>query len=296
MSIMHRTLALVVENYDIVEEGLKPLAMYPGSLTQAVIDENWHGGNPGDKRMATLVSKCTPYFDDLCKAHGKQILTTEEKNTIDAVTMSFKTNSLTKDYFDREAQQRAVSVDVYYQLPIYFEHEGHECKALLDMLIVYKDDANNITSVQPIDLKTMAGSTITFPRNVKMWRYDIQAAWYTLAVSKWLEEKETVGFAVIMPFMFLVESVHTQGNPLKFIVDEELLNMGKSGRPALMVNANTVTDDFDTTELHTIHFKEVKGYEQMFDEYIYYQEYGTAQDRKITESRGVFRLNWNGIM
>ena len=137
---------------------------------------------------------------------------------------------------------------------------------------------------------------MNFHNSVKMWRYDIQAAWYTLAIQNWLENRNTLEFAVIMPFIFLVESVSNQGNPLKYVLDPSLLEIGKSGRPELIVSATTNTDDFDTSIMHNVYYKEVKGYEQLFDDYVYYQEHGTDRDRKIVDSNGVFRLDWNGIM
>lgn len=296
MSIAHRTF-----DY-LIAEGVNPadmdtLVTYHGTLTQAVEDEKWYGGNPGEKRMATLTQNINMYFTELARSHGKQIISLEEIDVIDAVVDSFKTHSRTSKYFDREQLSRNSSADVYLQLPIYFEYQGVKCKALIDMLIVYKDDANNIVSVQPIDIKTMSGPTINFPFSMKNRRYDIQAAWYTLAITEWLSYKNHVSDVVIMNFKFLVESTTQPGCPLEFVLDESLFMMGKQGRPELVVNAAGVSDDFDTAHLHELRYNEVKGYETLFDDYVWYVLNGNLQeDRRITDNGGIFRLDWNGIM
>ena len=100
-----------------------------------------------------------------------------------SITESLRTNPVTKSFFDRETYSKLEDIDVYYQLPIYFEYRGIACKALLDMLFVFKDIDGKVLSVLLVDLKTMAGLTINFGiTSFKSFRYDIQAAWYTEAL------------------------------------------------------------------------------------------------------------------
>lgn len=312
MSIIHKIIDKVYQYHkemDIPVSDIQNLTYYPGFLKEAIEEEGWYNGKPGEKRTQGLIERCTSYFEELISSKGKQILSTQELSVIDNVVMSFKTNSFTKDYFDKEQQLRNEHVDIYYQLPIYFEYEGKSCKALLDMLIVYKDDANRITSIQPIDIKTMAGSTLQFVHSVKRWRYDIQAAWYTLALSSWLQNQQTVENPIIMNFKFLVESVTNTGNPLVYTFDSEMISMGKYGRPKLCVTAieklsqNVENVDFedgdwdvDTSKLYTVNYKAIKGYEQLFEEYKFYEENGTSSDILIVQNEGNFKLDWNGIV
>lgn len=313
MSIIHRIVDKIYQYHDqmnIPTSDIQNLTYYPGFITEAIEEEGWYNGKPGEKRTQGLIERCTSYFEELIASKGKQILTKEENSIIDNTVISFKTNSFTKDYFDKEQQLRNEHVDVYYQLPIYFEYEGRPCKALLDMLIVYKDDANRITSIQPIDIKTMSGNTLNFITNVKRHRYDIQAAWYVLALSSWLQTQQTVENPVIMNFKFLVESVTNIGNPLVYTFDSEMISMGKYGRPELYTNAigNLSKDlkehvDFEdgdwnvgTLKSYTINYKEIKGYEQLFQEYEFYEENGTSSDMLIVQNEGNFKLDWNGIV
>lgn len=311
MSIIHRVVDSIFES-GIEKTDIQDLIYYAGFLTSAIQEEGWYKGNPGEKRIAGLIERCTGYFDELVLSHGKQIISKSEMQLIDSVVMSFKSNSVTSKYFDRETFERAEYVDIYYQLPIYFDYEGYPAKALLDILIVYKDDANNITSVQPVDIKTMSGNTLYFPNQLKSFRYDIQAAWYTLAISKWLEDQNTIEEPVILNFKFIVESTTQAGTPLEFNIDDEILEIGKIGRPNLYIGAvanlpNTglefaSDDNFDDPEkidLETVYsfkYQEVKGYKQLFEEYEWYQENGTSQDIRVAQSEGVFKINWNGIM
>ena len=294
MSIIHRTFD------SLVAEGKKPhelqgLVNYHSTLIEAIEAEKWYKGNPGEKRIGTLVDNTNLYFMELAKSHGRQIISLEEIDVIDRIVDSLKTHPRTKDYFDRASFFQNTSADVYYQFPIYFEYQGKECKALLDILIVYKDESNNIVSVQPIDIKTMTGPTLRFPSSFKSFRYDIQAAWYTLALESWLETQNTVMYPVIMNFKFIVESTTKPGSPVVFTMDESLLHIGRYGRPELLVNAHS-TDDFDIAHLDEIRYKEVKGYESLFDDYMFYQENGTEEERLVVENDGVFKLDWNGIM
>lgn len=272
------------------------LGNYLGKIQEAAEVHQWYKGKPGENRIAGFVQRGSLYFDELKDSTGKQILTTEENNTINNTVMSFRTHNRTKDYFDREAQIRAEHVDVYYQLPIYFEYRGKSCKALLDMLIVYKDDQNRITSIIPIDVKTMTGATLNFPFQLKRLRYDIQSAWYTLALESWLETQQTIDNPVIMNFKFLVESVSQPGNPLIYNLDNSLLSIGRYGRPELIVHASSNTDDFDAVELYNMNYTAIKGFEELFDLYTYYTDNDIKEDIRITEAEGIFKLDWNGIM
>ena len=74
----------------------------------------------------------------------------------------------------------------------------------------------------------MGDQTIYFPKSLRQRRYDIQAAFYTEA----LKSKKEYETYKILPFKFIVESTTNPGNPLVFTCNQELLEIGKSGRNA----------------------------------------------------------------
>lgn len=274
---------------------LTSLSDYPGSLDNAITEEDWYGGKPGDKRIAGLIERCTPYFEDLKKSIGKQILTTEEHKLIKDIVFSLKSNPRTEKYFNRTALAKNPNVTVYYQLPIYFYYRGIYCKALLDMLIVTKNDDGKLISVEPIDLKTMNGSTLYFLSSLKTRRYDIQAAWYVKAlisdnssfILPLVEGSLTIESA-LKPFTFIVESNNFPGQPLVFEIDEEILNIGQFGIKELKVKSSLYNQE------HVV-IRAVTGFEELLDTYEYQNENDWKEEEIITKNDGVLKIDWNGI-
>ena len=294
MSMINYVFDELVENN--VEVDLT-LAEYPNMLKNSIVEHDWYKGKPGEKRIAGLIERCSPYFEDLKASFGKQIVSKEQQALIDDIVMSLSTNFSTAKYFDREEQSRLENMDFYYQLPIYFTYEGIECKALLDLLVVYKDDQGRIISLHPIDLKTMFGNTLSFINKVKQHRYDIQASWYTNALKEWLKTQETVKEGVdIAPFKFIVESTSKPGTPLVYRLDSSLMNMGQVGRPELKtVAAPSSTKEGHATILYDIKHKEIKGIDTLIKEYQYYEETGWQQDKVIADNPVLLELSWDGI-
>ena len=297
MAMIHYVLEDVMDSYtpsQLEEEGLEPLQAYLGSIQAASEEFGWYNGKPGEKRIQGLIERCSLYFEDLKAAYGKQVVSKEQADIIDGIVMSLRTHPRTAHFFDRETQQMNTNVDFYYQLPIYFNYKDIDCKALLDLVIVVKDEQGRIASVQPIDLKTMSGRTIDFMTSLKSRRYDIQAAWYTMAIQHWMSELGlTLGEYTLHPFKFIVESTTIQGNPLIFICDESLLEMGKTGRPEL---DNVCIAKEDIHDIYTIKYNEIKGYEQLIEDYLFYEEQGWKEEKVVEQNEGVLKIDWNGII
>lgn len=276
------------------------LDQYPGFIQRAVEFHGWQKGWKPETRLNKIIDVGNEYFEDLKLALGKQVIDKNQMLTITAVTNSLKENFITKSFFDRDIYTRINDIDVYYQLPIYFEYRGIACKALLDMLFVFKNSEGEIISLLPVDLKTMAGNTITFAStSFKSFRYDIQAAWYTEAL---LSSSSTITNLLgdiskvdVSPFKFVVESTMVQGSPLVYEVTKEVLHIGKYGRPA--VNTVDLGILFSQEEIYQpiSVVKEVRGFDSLVDEYLYYQENGWEKDKRIPDS-GVLKLGWEGII
>jgi hypothetical protein len=219
------------------------------------------------------------YFMDLCQSFGKTVISQSQANTIHTIVASLTGSPRTARYFDRRTLEDYAKVEVYYQFPVYFEYREVQCKALLDIVIVERNDAGEITGVTPVDLKTMNGNTYYFPSSIKTRRYDIQAAWYTLALEKHF------GPGLIKPFQFVVESTSYQGKPLLFEVEQSLLEIGRAGIVPVILS-----------DIDVVLKQEVLGYEQLLDLYIYHSENGFNEERAIQEA-GLqpLKVDWNGI-
>jgi hypothetical protein len=274
-----------------------PLHDYQGDILNSCNEHGWQSRWKAETRIQKIIEVGSVYFEDLKAAYGKQVIDTTQKEIIDSIVMSLTTNSRTAKYFDRESQQRQGSIDVYYQLPIYFTHQNVECKALIDILFVIKDEAGRVVSLKPVDLKTMSGNTLTFINSVKARRYDIQAGWYVLALTYWLQQ-QNIGGVNIQPFEFIIESTTQPGNPLVYVVSNELLDVGINGRKQLKLIDTNFFDksDVQTPESEIIISREIKGFSQLFEEFVWFEENNWKEERVVQENDGVLQIDWNGII
>jgi hypothetical protein len=284
------------------ESPVGPLSNYRGSILRVSLEFNWQPRYKDETKIDKIIEVGSDYFEDIKKAHGKQILSQEQYNVITEVTMSLISNSKTSKYFDRENQGRNTSVDFYYQLPLYFVHKSVNCKALIDLVVVVKSENGAPVTVQGFDLKTMYGDTVDFLTAVKARRYDIQAAWYSLALEYWVTDDERFSENVeIKPFSFIVESTSDIGNPLVFRLTKSLLDIGRHGRqPLKLLDTNFFDDQHHVDEpiKDIIIAREIRGFESLMDEYIWYENTNWAQHKDIVENEknGVLEINWNSII
>ena len=252
----------------------------------------WQPRWGADAKLKNIVEPGSAYFMDICKAFGKTVISQTQNTTIKSIVHSLQTSPRTASFFDRDFYADMPLYTMYYQFPIYFEYRGVNCKALLDMVFVYRDSEGRILAIVGVDLKTMNGNTFYFPSSVRARRYDIQAAWYTLALHKHFAVPEDSD--VIKPFQFVVESTSYQGKPLNFLVDKSLLNIGRYGRKALtLVDTNLFTEGAENAVLQ----HSVQGFEDLLDLYIYHSENGFTEERQIQEA-GLTPLviNWDGVI
>lgn len=252
----------------------------------------WQPRWGADAKLKNIVEPGSAYFMDLCKSFGKTVISQTQNATIKNIVHSLQSNPRTASFFDRDFYTDMPDLTVYYQFPIYFEYRGVNCKALLDMVFVYRDEEGRILAIVGVDLKTMNGNTFYFPSSVRARRYDIQAAWYTLALHKHFAVPE--GSDVIKPFQFVVESTSFQGKPLNFVVDKSLLNMGRYGRKALtLVDTNLFTQGAENATLQ----HSIQGFEDLLDLYIYHSENGFNEERQIQEAGlSPLVINWDGVI
>ena len=266
---------------------------HPSYILDACEKAEWQSRWGADAKLKNIIEPGTEYFRDLCKAFGKRVISKSQANIIDAVVTSLQNNPRTVGFFDRVSFENLPNITIYYQFPIYFEYKGVKCKALLDMVIVERDIEGRIISVTGIDLKTMNGNTYYFPSSIRARRYDIQAAWYVLALHHHFAIPE--GSNVIKPFQFVVESTTYQGKPLNYTVAESLLYLGRYGRRAISLHE---TDMFNGDPMASAIIQpQILGFEQLLDLYIFHSENGFNEEREIQEA-GLTPLvvSWDGIV
>jgi len=266
---------------------------HPSYILDACDRAEWQPRWGADAKLKNIIEPGTEYFMDLCKAFGKRVISKSQSNIIDAIVASLQNNPRTAYFFSRHFFEALPNITIYYQFPVYFEYRGVQCKALLDMVIVERDIEGKILSITGIDLKTMNGNTYYFPSSIKARRYDIQAAWYTLALHSHFAVPD--GSDVVKPFQFVVESTSFQGKPLVYTVADSLLGIGRYGRRAISLHD---TDVFNGDEMASAIIQyQIKGFEQLLDMYIYHSENGFTEEREIQEA-GLTPLvvNWDGVI
>ena len=277
--------SIINQVYDHVREiygrEIQTIDRYADAILDACNDHNYQSRWIDNTRISKVV-EAWEYWEDLKSAEGKTVLSSEENDLISQIVMSIRTSPNTSKYF-----QTSKDIEVLYQLAIYFPYQGVDCKALLDMVVINHKEK----TIQPIDIKTMGDQSIYFPKSLRQRRYDIQAAFYTEALYYFKERDEPNWKDYkILPFKFIVESTVNPGNPLIFTCSDELLKIGREGRVDEYVRIFNVFDHRHEK------LPEIKGFQQLIEDYKWYMENDFEKNRKIVESQGEFNIDWNGII
>jgi hypothetical protein len=287
LSILTYLYDQIVNQYHDHEDGNS----YINMLTLDVIEDddillvcNTEGFYPKwkDVTRVSKIKESHEYFNEICKAYGKQIIDPEEHEIIMNIVNSLMDNEQTKKYFPTIEMPNGI--DIYYQYPLYFDYEGIPSKILLDA--VYVD--HNKKEIILIDLKTVGDVTIRFPYQAAKFRYDIQAAWYLngFANSDLLTDEYDM-----KDFIFIVESTKVQGNPLIYESSFEFLRMGSVGRPE-----GTTPLSIPGELLTSIPHKAIHGFVEGCERYKWHLENGFEFDKIVVENNRTLELGWNRII
>ena len=268
--------------FDKINEILQPFESfkyfneYKDLILEACIEHEYYKNLKDDTRVNKILENSNDfYFQELMLSKNKIILSKEDVKTILSIYVSITKNEYTNKYFDKEIY------GIINQLPIYFDIDGVKCKALLDRVCI--DHINK--TIQIIDFKTTGDYTLNFHKQLKKFRYDIQAAYYTTAMMKNIKNSDLADYK-ILPFIFIVESTLQQGFPIIYTISESLLDTGKNGQNQAVVST------FDRTAFVS---HEVLGYKQLFDLHKYYEENGYDMPKIIKENNHNLTLDWFGI-
>lgn len=235
--------------------------------------------NLKDETRINKILQNYQYWYDLVLSEGKKILSAEEYLTIRNIVESIKNHKFTKEYFRKAGSE----LEIVYQLPIFFNHKTLDCKALLDMVIFNHSDK----TIQPIDIKTTSGRTVHFPTSFRKYRYDFQAAWYTLALEYYKNNNIFYSDYKVLPFKFIVESTTDIGRPLVFTCSKEALYTGRYGieesvQTRLIFPNETIVNGNKTLKY--------KGFEELLDELIKLRNTDFKYSSDILEVNGDVEL------
>lgn len=239
-----------------------------------------------DSRMGRLEKGgLYEYLEALFSARGKQVIDLKEKLIIDKIYQSMTTSYVTKELFEDKSK-----CTIHYQVPLYFEYRGFQCKILIDRLEINHADK----TIQIDDWKTMSDLVINFLNSLKDRRYDIQIGWYKLGVEKAIINSGSGKYKdyIILPPRFIVESTTYPGTPMIYTMSDEILYIAKYGKEAKKVEFI----DIDDRTLHSQHIPAIWGYDRCIDEIIWYNENGWETDRLYVETGGNLIIDWTKII
>lgn len=139
---------------------------------------------------------------------GKKILSTDEKVVVDKARELILASPFTYKYFKKTSSFH----ELRHQIPIYFEMEGEEFKALLDGILI--DHREKL--IQPFDLKTTGKDIYKFKDSYLEFGYYRQAALYETALfSDESPVKDLIdeGYVVLDFIFIVVEKSSWASNP-----------------------------------------------------------------------------------
>lgn len=159
------------------------------------------------------------YFQDLVEGEKKTVITPQQFAQIQMAKETLLTHPFTSKYF-----RNTERYEVHYQYPIYFTYDGYECKGLLDMLIVDKQER----AVFPVDIKTTNYKIDSWVGNFWSLRYDFQAAFYTHGIL-FSDTLHKFNCDKVGTFRFIVVNQTNPSNPLVFEAKPEIIKFGYEG-------------------------------------------------------------------
>ena len=226
--------------------------------------------------------KHTGYYQSLQESIGKIVISEEQSQIINTLVESLRSSLVTESLFAREKYVNNPKWDIYYQLPIFWTMDGIPCKGLLDIVIVRKNDDGKVIDVLPFDLKIIMDKLLSFHNNVRLRRYDIQAAYYTDG----LLLAENLPFEVtkenLRNFKFVVGSVANTGKVLICEASDDLLEIGRVGMPELIVEDRLIR-------------QEILGYKNLLALYEYYQTQGWQEEKILYDNDNFLTLEWEKL-
>ena len=131
----------------------------------------------GDKyanyRVKLIKENCKPYYNTLCIAEGKKVVSQNDVEDARRAAQALKTNPFTAFYFaDNDPFDE--TIQRFYQLKFKHSHEGVDYRSMVDLIVVRHD----LMTIQPVDLKTSSHNEWEFPKSFQQYRYDIQGRLY----------------------------------------------------------------------------------------------------------------------
>lgn len=157
----------------------------------------------GDKyasyRVKQIKENCKPYYNTLCIAEGKKIVSTEDVEDARRSVHALKTCERTAFYF-ADNDPFDTTIQRFYQLKFKHRFEGVDYRCMMDLAVV----DNEKKTIQPVDLKTSSHNEWEFPKSFQQWLYVIQARLYWRILRAVMNEDPVFKEYKLLPYKFIV--------------------------------------------------------------------------------------------
>ena len=244
-------------------------------IIQAAKQDGFGGDSWTDERIVNAVIKAgKDWWQAAIEAKGRKVVSKEDMETAETAANKVKSHPFTKFLFSPVNR-------IVYQPTVLFSHRGHDCKGLIDILIVNDSDKATFLpahSALIIDLKFTEMPVYEYVNQIRRARHDIQLAWYSLGIARNHASRfKEVGCAL------LVTSAHDEP-PLIFNFSDKDLKIGRHGA------FNTPTGYVPTIESDFIGSADVLGYEQLIDIYEWRVKNNEWEyPKEVAEAKGILK-------
>ena len=206
--------------------GWGALENYPEEILKHCNYELYQSRLKDETRINKIVEQGSQYFEVLKNSGNITIITESEYAKAVNCVMALRSDKHTSKYCQKKSNDpNILIIDKHV---IVFEHDGLEFKGELDRIIVNHKEK----TITPIDFKTTSKSVLNFENSFWHFRYDFQAAVYTLGLTKdksdRLKSYYEDGYS-FKPMLYIVVETFLKNPPMVFEISKTAVNTGLYG-------------------------------------------------------------------
>lgn len=168
------------------------------SILRYIKDANYYNNWKDDTRVDKIINDGKYYFQLLCTANNRDIVTQTEVAQAKECVRVLKSHPFTMRYFTSSFFEK--NIEHCYQLKFKYRKGGLNVRCMFDKIIV----DHELKTIQPIDLKTTGKDEEHFEESFLSWSYWIQANMYSEILKMNILEDDYFKDFTILPFKFIV--------------------------------------------------------------------------------------------
>lgn len=161
---------------------------------------NYYAGDKyANYRVKQIKENCKPYYNTLCIAEGKKVVSQEDVEDARRAVQALKTCERTAFYF-ADNDPFDTTIQRLYQLKFKHNFEGVNYRCMMDLAVV----DNEKKTIQPVDLKTSSHNEWEFPKSFQQWLYAHQSRLYWRILRAVMDEDPFFKEYKLLPYKFIV--------------------------------------------------------------------------------------------